>query len=382
MSGQPNIVTKSRTKLIWLLFMHRHGDRAPLNMAPRDRYNNIAYWPDGFGNLNNAGRARMYKLGRFIRRRYDNFMTDNMREVYSRSSDVDRCIESSNAVLAGLYPPSPRFLWSDLLPWLPAPVHTVPAESDLLLNDSCRRGSYEFINENCIVQHSEAVEKLYADSVEEREILERELGYDFDMFYNFKCIYSTLDIEERNGLQMPAWWVEEFKQKMCRFSGIAFALAGGGTENLKRIHCADLLDDLIKRMKSASIDEPAPLDQSDTQQPTNANRVIYGHKIVHYSTHDTIIAAFLEALNVNAAVPSPPGFGATFFIELYVDLNQQGEPVSEKYLKLFYMNDSSTEEVIEKKLPGCKLNEKGQLTLDSFRQYVAHLLPGYIKEPQ
>lgn len=373
MSVKPR--TKSGPKLIWLLFMHRHGDRAPLNMAPRDKYNNIAYWPEGFGNLNNAGRRRMFELGKFIRRRYDGFLTDNIRETYSRSSDVDRCIESSHAVLAGLYPPSNRFEWNKELPWIPAPVHTVPAPEDYLLNEAGRKFLIEFINEIHLVQNSEEVKKLYADSVRERELLERELGYEYDMFYKFKCTYSTLDIEERNGLAMPAWYTPELKQRLYRFSGIAFGLAGGGTENLKKIRCGHLLDDIVSRMNLSSIEGPRVQDQSDFRQPTNAPAEVDDRKIVHYSTHDSIMAAFLEALNINGPSPVPPGFGATFFIELYVDVDENGEPVSEKYMKLYYMDDTDSEVPVEKKLPNCKYNDDGQLTLNNFKEYVAHLLP-------
>lgn len=361
-------------KLIWLLFMHRHGDRAPLNMAPRDKYNNTTYWPEGFGNLNNAGRLRMFKVGKYIRTRYENFLTDNIREVYSRSSDVDRCIESSHAVLAGLYPPTSRFEWNKQLLWIPAPVHTVPAPEDYLLNEAGRKYMVDLVNEIHIVQSSEAVKKLYLESVKERALLEKELGYEYDMFYKFKCTYSTLDIEERSGLAMPDWYTPELKQKLYRFAGIAFGLAGGGTEKLKKIRCSHLLDDMVSRMEMASIDGPKLSSSSDFHQPTNAPSDD-DRKIVHYSTHDSIMAAFLEALNINTPTPIPPGFGATFFIELYVDLNEQGLPISEKYIKLFYMDDTDSENPIEKKLPASCLDEQGRLTLNRFKKYIGHLLP-------
>lgn len=364
-----------KQKLIWLLLMHRHGDRTPLNMAPKDKYNNVSYWPEGFGNLNNAGRTRMYNLGKFIRRRYEGFISDNIREVYSRSSDVDRCIESSQAVLAGLYPPADRFRWNSELLWVPAPVHTVPATDDYLLNDAGCKYANEFMEEIQIVQKSDAVKKLYEDSKKERELLERELGYDYDMFYKLKCTYSTLDIEERNGLEMPAWYNPELKEKLYRYAGIAFGLTGGGTEKLKKIRCGHLLEDLIARMELASDEGPKPKETSDFQQPTNAPSPADDRKIVHYSTHDSVVAAFLEALNINTPYPVPPGFGATFFLELYVDVNDEGSPISERYVKLFYMDNTESEKPIDKQLPNCELNEKGQLTLANFKKYVAHLLP-------
>lgn len=374
MSLAPTSTTKARPKLIWLLFMHRHGDRSPLNMGPKDIYNDLKYWPEGFGNLDSAGRLRMYKLGKYIRRRYETFLSDNFREVYSRSSDVDRCIESSHAVLAGLYPPSNRFKWNNDLPWIPAPVHTVPAPEDYLLNEAGRKYVMDIVNEIKIIQQSEKVKQLYEDSVMERELLERELGYDYDSFCKFKCTYSTLDIEEKNGLKMPSWYTPQLKQRLYHFAGIGFALAGGGTERLKQLRCGHLLDDIIKRMQLASASGPKPINKSDFQQPTNAPSEVNDRKVVHYSTHDSIMAAFLEALGINSP-PVPPGFGATFFLELYVDIDEQGHPVCEKYIKIFYLDDTESENPIEKELPNCKLNEKGQLTLEKFIEYVGHLLP-------
>lgn len=365
---------KAKPKLIWLFFIHRHGDRTPLNMGPKDKYNDLKYWPEGFGNLDNAGRQRMYKLGQFIRRRYDNFLTDNFREVYSRSSDVDRCIESSHAVLAGLYPPTDRYIWNKDLNWIPNPVHSVPAPDDYILNEAGRKYIADVENEVKIIKKSDAVKKLYENSVEERALLERELGYDFESFYKFKCTYSTLDIEEKYGYEMPSWYTPELKKRLYHFAGIGFALAGGGTERLRQIRCGHLLDDILSRMELASPEGPKPIDKSDFQQPTNAPADSCDRKVIHYSTHDSIMAALLESLEINEPC-LPPGFGATFFLELYIDVDEEGNQISEKYVKVFHLDNTESENPIEKKLPRAKLNDKGRLTLKSFREAVNHLLP-------
>lgn len=343
-------------------------------MGAKDKYNDLKYWPEGFGNLNCAGRLRMYRLGKFIRRRYDHFLSDSFREVYSRSSDVDRCIESSNAVLAGMYPPSDRFKWSNELIWTPSSVHTCPVKDDYLLNEAGTNYVAAVQDELLSVQNSDEVEQLYEDSSPERQLLEKELGYVYDFFWKFSSTYSTLDIEERNGLEMPSWYTPELKKKFYNFAAKAFALAGGGTEKLKQMRCGHLLEDIIQRMQLASTTGPRRNEKSDFKQPTNAPSEITDRKVVHYSTHDTILAAFLESINLNSP-PVAPGFGATFFIEMYVDLDGDNQPTSEKYLKIFYMDDTESEVPIEKSLPNCKLNERGQLTLSAFEAYVKHLLP-------
>uniref|UniRef100_A0A6G1SKD2 acid phosphatase n=1 Tax=Aceria tosichella TaxID=561515 RepID=A0A6G1SKD2_9ACAR len=367
-------IKNGKPKLIWLFFMHRHGDRSPLNMGSKDKYNDLKYWPEGFGNLDNPGRLRMYKLGKFIRRKYEHFLTDSFREVYSRSSDVERCIESSNAVLAGMYPPSDRFKWSSELPWTPPAVHTCPVREDYLLNEAGTEAVPVIQEEIRLIQKSEQVKELYEESVEERKLLEKELGLDYDSFCKFKCTYSTLDIEERNGLEMPAWYNPELKKRLYKFAAVGFALAGGGTERLQQVRCGRLFEDIIQRMQLAPTGQVKHNEKSDFQQPTNAPSEIKDRKVVHYSTHDSIMAAVLESLRINSP-PVAPGFGATLFIELYVDVDGNDQPISEKYLKILYMDDTESEVPVEKVLPGCKLNDKSQLTLNAFVDYVQHLLP-------
>ena len=51
----------------------------------------------------------MFSIGRYLRSKYGAFLTDSIREVAVRSSDKDRCIESTQLLLNGLYKPSGRF---------------------------------------------------------------------------------------------------------------------------------------------------------------------------------------------------------------------------------------------------------------------------------
>jgi len=51
----------------------------------------------------------MFELGKYIRKRYKKFLGTSPREVYIRSSEIDRCLESVSLVVAGLYPPKGRF---------------------------------------------------------------------------------------------------------------------------------------------------------------------------------------------------------------------------------------------------------------------------------
>lgn len=367
-----NSKVESKPKLIWLLIMHRHGDRSPFKFAPKDKYRDPSYWPEGYGHLNNQGRLRMYKLGQFIRRRYDHFLSDSIREVYSRSSDADRCIESASAVLAGMYPPSDQFRWNNDLSWVPAPVHTVPAQDDYLLNFDGRKYKQERDAERLKIQQSEEVKKMYEESVLEREILERDLGYCFDKFTVFPAVYSTLGIEEKSGLEMPDWYTPEFKKKITDLARRSFAL-GSASLRLKQMQFGHLLKDMTSRMDQAPYQSRCSGIVSDLNQATNLPSEENEYRVIQYSTHDWTLTGFIETLGIEN--PATPGFGASFFFELYVDVDAEGAPVGEKYLKIFYLNNTETEAPVEKSLAGCRLDSQGRLTLSNFVEHFKHLLP-------
>lgn len=88
--------------------------------------NETKYWPDGWGqltkvgneivednifhcNLLQQGKERMYGVGQYLAGRYKGFLGQSPREVYIRSAGSDRCLESAQLLLAGLYPPVDRF---------------------------------------------------------------------------------------------------------------------------------------------------------------------------------------------------------------------------------------------------------------------------------
>lgn len=92
------------TVLRHLNIVFRHGDRAPLApLFPSDPFNQSADWPHGLDQLTTSGRARMFRLGQMIRAKYGDYLGDDYspREIYARSSAIDRSLESAQLVLAG-----------------------------------------------------------------------------------------------------------------------------------------------------------------------------------------------------------------------------------------------------------------------------------------
>lgn len=79
-----------------LYIVHRHGDRTSTFSYPTSPYlNKTLYWKDGKGQLINAGKKRMLKIGKFLRDKYNHFIVDDTRKIKIISSGNERCLESN-----------------------------------------------------------------------------------------------------------------------------------------------------------------------------------------------------------------------------------------------------------------------------------------------
>lgn len=76
--------------------------------------------------------AQHYHLGQYLRQRYDGFLQSDYSpfEVYYRSSDYNRTIESAQCNAAGMFSPKDKDLFVKDLKWLPIPIHTIPKYTD------------------------------------------------------------------------------------------------------------------------------------------------------------------------------------------------------------------------------------------------------------
>ncbi|EYC16596.1 hypothetical protein Y032_0033g2741 [Ancylostoma ceylanicum] len=95
-------------EVVHVQVLFRHGDRAPSNVYPLDPYGEEV-WPRGFSQLTEQGYRRAQELGEYLRVRYGNQHNllgpkYHRKEVYMRSSDKDRCIETAMGVASTMFP--------------------------------------------------------------------------------------------------------------------------------------------------------------------------------------------------------------------------------------------------------------------------------------
>lgn len=94
------------TVLRHVQLIFRNADRSPLALDRNEPfYDEQKYWPNGFGQLTKKGRAKAFRLGQLLRMHYDKYLGQkySVREVYVRSSPFDRCVETAQLIMAGLY---------------------------------------------------------------------------------------------------------------------------------------------------------------------------------------------------------------------------------------------------------------------------------------
>ncbi|KAI5646310.1 histidine phosphatase superfamily (branch 2) domain-containing protein [Phthorimaea operculella] len=190
-SGAPVADAEEGTELVFAFMVHRHGNRAPdkMNILPSLNLDNeevhalINKW--GYGQLTDVGRQSAYRLGEFIRRRYDELITPkyNDSEIYIRSTDITRTKMTILTALAAIFPPVGEN-WSEDINWTPVSYTTVPVQNDYMLDVAAACGSFNM--------------KLFASA--EPDVLP---GYE-DVLYKLADILGNKDVLMPESVYM-AW---------------------------------------------------------------------------------------------------------------------------------------------------------------------------------
>ncbi|XP_008152541.1 testicular acid phosphatase isoform X1 [Eptesicus fuscus] len=342
--------------LVFVAVVFRHGDRAPLASYPTDPHKEAvsALWPRGLGQLTSEGVRQQLELGRFLRSRYEAFLSPEYRreEVYVRSTDFDRTLESAQANLAGLFPEAgpgrPEAAWR------PIPVHTVPVTEDKLLRfptRSCPR-YHELLREATEAAEYQTALEGWTDFLAH---LENCTGLSLvgEPLRRAWKVLDTLMCQRAHGLPLPSWASPDVLQTLARISALDIGAHVGPPRAAEKAQLTGgiLLDSILANF-------------------SRVQRLGLPLKMVMYSAHDSTLLALQGALGLYDGHTPPYAACLGFEFRRRLGDLDEDDDAGNVTISLFYRNDS-TGLPLSLSLPGCP----APCPLGRFRQLTAPARP-------
>uniref|UniRef100_V5ICJ2 Putative lysosomal acid phosphatase n=2 Tax=Ixodes ricinus TaxID=34613 RepID=V5ICJ2_IXORI len=293
--------SSGNSSLVLLQIVYRHGDRTPIATFKKDPHQ-IPTWKEGPGQLTKLGCMQHYKLGTYLRQRYADYITGNPHELTVWSSAKDRCLMSASCHLAGMYVPSPDWVWDKDLLWQPVPVQTRPIYDDGMLvpgDCHCPEASTEYERFKNSPRGQEFLRNHHSLYVNLSELT----GETVDGWDKAAQIYDALLIEKIHNYSVPDW-TESYWSRLKEQSDKSFVFYSA-TPLLKRLRAGLVLANITNYMKQAAVVNSS-YDSGEKLK-----------KLYMYSTHDTLVSSLLDALNIFDG--KAPLYGSTLLLELHRD---------------------------------------------------------------
>ncbi|XP_021948129.1 prostatic acid phosphatase isoform X2 [Folsomia candida] len=329
-------------QLVQVLF--RHGERVPEYAYPTDPYNSESQWKEGWGQLTEVGKKQEFELGRYLRSRYQTYISDNFvpNEIYTLSSDTDRTIMSAELCLAGIFPTENGTEWNPDLKWQPIPLHVIPEVYDNILR--CKKKCPKFEEElRHELYNSPEMKQLNSDNQQLFEYLSNNSGVAISNIDDIDRFWATM--MELLGLPLPSWAVPVVHTDNFQYMYNLSMAIKSSTLELKRLRTGPLLDSINshfhERMSNAS---------SKT-------------KLYIYSAHDTTIVNLLNSLDIFDL--QIPRYSSIVMMELHKTLD------TNNYFISFSFRNDTQREPYKLKLPICELD----CPYEEFTKFVEPMIP-------
>lgn len=297
-----------------VVVLFRHGDRTPVDPYPNDPFKDRSNWPVGFGQLTPRGKMMQFNLGKFLRNRYGNFLSDQYDEndIYVRSSDVDRTLMSAMSNLAGLYPPKEKQIWNPDLMWQPIPVHTVPLEDDNIIGNHANCPRLERLGEQ--VNDLPEIRQIVTENDWVFKYLTENSGRNMTSLWDIDFMYDCLFIESLYNKTLPDWTKKVFPDEMKTMADLSFTLSTY-TQEMKRLRGGPIIQSILDHFHNFIAEQ-------------------HQLKMLMYSGHDTTLSSLLNSLGMFDPPIGPP-YASAILIEL------KKSPDSQYFVSFSYRNDTT-----------------------------------------
>uniref|UniRef100_A0A8C7YLH9 Acid phosphatase 6, lysophosphatidic n=1 Tax=Oryzias sinensis TaxID=183150 RepID=A0A8C7YLH9_9TELE len=266
------------------------------------------------GQLTTLGMQQLYDLGSRLRKRYveeRSFLNSSFTpaEVYVRSTNIVRTIESARCLIAGLFQQEQKET---------VPILTTPAESEILYPNyhGCK-----LLKARC--SHRWAESSTLPDIAADLQRIHSALGIAAHHRVDFILIRDDMVARETHGLPSPPAlepWRDTVEQRAVDM--MLHVFQPSNRENLQ-LSVGPLLHTLLDNMEEKL--------QGGSSEPDR--------KLFLYSAHDTTLIPCLMALGIFDK--KWPPYGADITVELH-----QSQQTNEPFVKVSYMGEDQL-------IPGC-----------------------------
>ncbi|KAK0411783.1 hypothetical protein QR680_005843 [Steinernema hermaphroditum] len=292
-------------RLIFAETYFRHGDRTPVQPLRTGRFN-ASFYGNQLGELTPLGTRQGYLLGKKMKKRYvtnlalldENFL--NLKEIYVRSTDVNRTLMTANAFTAGMFdygkrgrdfPDSPDWIPN----WTPIPVHTAAMSTDYEGNPFplCPRAT----ELDQMQLQSQSFRNLVRDHEDFVASLERFCGEKITVRDSL-TVYGLLDalmILKKHNLTLPEWATPAVVERLNTISDgqlmLKFGQTGEFGNNIIRLRGGSKAKTILSRLQ----------DKWNCFLAKNETRAClwYGRLKFHaFATHDMTLWGMLTPFGI------------------------------------------------------------------------------------